>query len=212
MVDFGKIGRFSRFRTVCFGFFFGFCWGGSRKKNGRKKYLTSNIVGNGAIEFESLPSKGFREHHWGCFEMDWMRGKEITYCMTYMTYRGLEDFFGRVLLLPCSLNVKWHSQIDRLVIFFNVSGSFWKAAKWYFAICCIHIESLLGGGIWHHHFSLANLPQGLNRFPGWQAFRGCHWINSNFTWSFWATKMFILTNINLERHLFLVAKVKDPNN
>lgn len=117
MVDFGKIGRFSRFRTVCFGFFFGFCWGGSRKKNGRKKYLTSNIVGNGAIEFESLPSKGFREHHWGCFEMDWMRGKEITYCMTYMTYRGLEDFFGRVLLLPCSLNVKWHSQIDRLVIF-----------------------------------------------------------------------------------------------
>ena len=70
MVDFGKFGRFSRFRTVCFGGGFGFCWGGSRKKNGRKKYLTSNIVGNRAIEFESFPSKGFREHHWGCFEME----------------------------------------------------------------------------------------------------------------------------------------------
>ena len=33
-----------------------------------------------------------------------------------------------------------------------------------FEICCIHIESTLGGGTWHHHFSLANLPQGLNRF------------------------------------------------
>ncbi len=32
--------------------------------------------------------KGFREHHWGCFEMDWMRGKKSP-----MTYDGLEDVF-----------------------------------------------------------------------------------------------------------------------
>lgn len=193
MVDFGKIGRCSRVQNCWFWGVFWFLLGVSGKDKRKEKISHIQHCWEPSDWVWELTPRGFCEHHWGCFEME-LDARERNHLWP-MTYQGLEDFFGRVLPLPCLLNVKWHSKLAFL-------GDF--KCFWIFLKGC----KMVFWNMLHPH----RIPFRRRHLASSQAFRGCHWMNSSFTWSFWATKMFILTNINLERHLFLVAKVKDPNN
>lgn len=105
MVDFGKFGRCSRFRTVCFGFFLVFVGGGLEKKTEEKNISHPTLLGTERLSLRASPQRVSVNTIGVVSKWNWMRGKDITYDLWPIEgWRiSLEECCWITLLIECEV-------------------------------------------------------------------------------------------------------------